>query len=55
MRITNEKINSLSSDIEIINMELALADLASIEKRLERIAKSVKAGDKAALIEKLGL
>ena len=40
------------SDIEIINMELALADLASIEKRLERIAKSVKAGDKAAKIEK---
>ena len=39
-------------DIEIINMELALADLNSIEKRMDRIAKSVKAGDKAALIEK---
>ena len=39
-------------DIEVINMELALADLASIEKRLDRISKNVKAGEKAALVEK---
>ena len=47
----NGKVDPIS-DIEVINMELALADLASIEKRLERILKSVKAGDKQALIEK---
>ncbi len=40
------------SDIEIINMELALADLSSIEKRMERISKNIKSGEKAALIEK---
>ncbi len=40
------------SDIEIINMELALADLNSVEKRFEKIAKPAKSGDKAALIEK---
>ena len=39
-------------DIEVINMELALADLASIEKRIDRISKNIKAGEKAALIEK---
>jgi len=39
------------SDIETINLELALADLASIEKRKERILKNVKAKEKAALIE----
>ncbi len=47
----NGKVDPIS-DIEVINMELALADLASVEKRLERILKSVKAGDKQALIEK---
>ena len=47
----NGKVDPIS-DIEVINMELALADLSSIEKRLERILKSVKAGDKQALIEK---
>ena len=38
-------------DIETINTELALADLASIEKRLGRIVKQVKSGDKAAVLE----
>ena len=47
----NGKVDPIS-DIEVINMELALADLASVEKRLERILKSVKSGDKQALIEK---
>ncbi len=40
------------SDIEIINMELALADISSIEKRLDRISKNIKSGEKSALIEK---
>jgi len=38
-------------DIEIINTELALADIASVEKREARISKQVKAGDKDAVIE----
>ncbi len=44
------KVNPLD-DIDTINTELALADLASVEKRQARIAKQVKAGDKDAVIE----
>ncbi len=39
------------SDIETINTELALADMASVERRQARIAKTVKGGDKAAILE----
>jgi len=35
-------------DIEEINLELILSDLDSVNKRLERVAKAVKAGDKNA-------
>ena len=38
-------------DIEIINTELILADLDSVQKRRQRIAKDVKRGDKAAATE----
>ncbi len=38
-------------DIEIINTELMLADLDSVKKRRERIAKEIKRGDKAAAAE----
>lgn len=38
-------------DIEVINMELTLADMSSIEKRKVRIAKQVKAKEKEALLE----
>src|SRR5512134_1994728 len=38
-------------DIEIINTELVLADLETVKKRRERIAKEVKRGDKAAMAE----
>ncbi len=38
-------------DIEVIDTELMLADLASVEKRRERTAKSAKAGIKEALAE----
>ena len=44
------KVDPLS-DIEIINTELALADMASVEKRQARIAKVVKSGDKDAVLE----
>ncbi len=37
------------SDIETINTELALADLATVEKGLQRSAKLGRAGDKEAL------
>lgn len=36
-------------DIEVINTELALADLESIEKAHHRVSKQTKSGDKAAL------
>ena len=45
-------------DIEVINTELILADLASLKKRQDRLQKEVRAGNKAAksenqLIEKV--
>lgn len=39
------------SDIEIIEIELMLSDLQSVENRLERVGKKAKAKDKDALIE----
>ncbi|NNL46872.1 MAG: redox-regulated ATPase YchF, partial [Acidimicrobiia bacterium] len=44
------------SDIETINTELGLADLATVERALERAERRSKSGDKAAgpLIEVLG-
>ena len=46
------------SDIEVINTELALADLDTTEKAIHRVSKIAKSGDKAAraklaLLEKL--
>ena len=38
-------------DIEIINLELILADLESVTKRLEKGNKLVKVGEKSALME----
>jgi ribosome-binding ATPase len=38
-------------DIEVINTELLLADLESVRKRRERVAKDVKRGDKDAAVE----
>ena len=38
-------------DIEIINTELILADLAAVQKRKDRQAKAAKTGDKAAKAE----
>jgi GTP-binding protein YchF len=39
------------SDIEVVNIELVLADLESVEKRLERAKKNLKGGDKRTAIE----
>ncbi len=36
------------SDIEIINTELALADMESVEKQLQRVSRVARSGDKAA-------
>jgi ribosome-binding ATPase len=38
-------------DIEVINTELVLADLATLQKRQDRLQKEVRAGDKAAKVE----
>jgi GTP-binding protein YchF len=38
-------------DIEVINTELVLADLASLQKRHDRLQKEVRAGEKAAKVE----
>jgi len=38
-------------DIEIVNTELVLADIETVKKRHEKIAKDVKRGDKHALLE----
>jgi hypothetical protein len=40
------------ADIEIINMELALADLESVEKQLQRVTRVAKSGDKEAVAQK---
>lgn len=51
------KVNPVS-DMQTINLELILADLESVEKRLERTKKNMKSGDKkftqeAAVLERL--
>ena len=38
-------------DIEVINTELALADLQSVEKALQKITKIAKSGDKTAKVQ----
>lgn len=38
-------------DIAVINMELALADLDTVTKRLGTVARDVKRGDKTAILE----
>lgn len=45
------KVNP-AADIEVINTELALADLDAVEKALNRYAKSAKGGDKHAVAMK---
>ncbi len=41
-----------ASDIEVINTELALADLESCEKQLQKVTRTAKSGDKAAVAMK---
>jgi ribosome-binding ATPase len=41
-----------ASDIDVINTELALADLESVEKQLQRVVRFAKGGDKDAVKEK---
>ncbi len=42
---------SPGDDIEVINTELALADLETVTRALQRLQKQVKSGDKAAIAE----
>ncbi|MBE9561416.1 MAG: redox-regulated ATPase YchF [Proteobacteria bacterium] len=45
------KINPLN-DIEVINTELALADLDTVERALQRITKNIRSGKKEAMEQK---
>ena len=40
------------SDLEVINTELALADLASVDKAVDRATKGAKSGDKKAVLQR---
>ncbi|OOZ42444.1 redox-regulated ATPase YchF [Solemya elarraichensis gill symbiont] len=40
------------SDIEVINTELALADLESVEKALDKVTRQAKTGDKKVIAQK---
>ncbi len=42
---------SPATDIEVINTELALADLDTVDRALQRVQKGVKSNDKTAIIE----
>ncbi|MBU6371037.1 MAG: redox-regulated ATPase YchF [Patescibacteria group bacterium] len=43
------------SDIETINLELILADLATVTKRIQNLASEIKRGGKVAVVENAGL
>ena len=43
------------SDIETINLELIFADIETVDKRIDRVAKLTKSGDKKAIAELEGL
>ncbi len=43
------------SDVQVINLELALADAQTVTKRLGSIERDVKRGDKPAVAEKIAL
>lgn len=45
------KVDPLS-DIEVINTELALADMESVEKALDKVTRQAKTGDKKILVQK---
>ena len=40
------------SDIEVINLELILADAETVEKRLNNVERDAKRGDKEAVVER---
>jgi len=42
-------------DIEVINLELILADMQSVAKRMQSVERDVKRGDKETLVEDAGL
>lgn len=43
------------SDIEVINLELVLADMQTVAKRLGSVDREVKRGDKTAIVEETAL
>jgi GTP-binding protein YchF len=53
--VVREGSTEPKSDLEIIEMELALADLDLIQKRIERVKNDLKKGNNADLQEELGI
>jgi GTP-binding protein YchF len=47
-----EDVNPIR-DVEVINLELILADLESLEKRFSKVVSKAKAGDKVAMVEEV--
>ena len=45
------KVDPLS-DVEVINTELALADLESVERGLQKVVRTAKSGDKDAIVRR---
>lgn len=43
------------SDVEVINLELILADMQTVTKRLQGVERDAKRGDKLAVVEKAAL
>ena len=50
LHMYQEKLDPIN-DIEVINLELILADMESVEKRLDRVTKMVKQKDADAIME----
>ncbi len=49
--VREEPVNP-KSDIEIIDVELALADLDTVQKALDRVSKKARSGDKESIVQK---
>ena len=50
LRMFQEKLDPIN-DIEVINLELILADMESVDKRLDRVTKMARQKDADAIVE----
>lgn len=51
MQVVREEPVDPKGDIEIIDVELALADLDTVQKAVERVAKKARSGDKESMVQ----